>query len=165
MAILIHVKHICWWMYKGCGSNCTLDMILNLQDVFSINVERTDGEVAHPPLVAASNLASDISESNHISSDDHILDVTTVVRWLNKKIVTRWIKAPHFAHVFFRWLSNILEGGGVPELRPLGQGKIESSKWPLLIHENLWNFNQIQYNHDWVVVLCASIPVWLQCHH
>ena len=32
---------------------------------------------------------------------------------------------------------------GVPELRPLGQGKIESSKWPLLIHENLWNFNQI----------------------
>ena len=31
----------------------------------------------------------------------------------------------------------------MPELRPLGQGKIESSKWPLLIHENLWNFNQI----------------------
>ena len=32
-------------------------------------------------------------------------------RWLNKKIVTRWIKAPNFAHVFFRCLSNFLEGG------------------------------------------------------
>ena len=34
-----------------------------------------------------------------------------VVWWLSKKIVTRWIKAPNFAHVFFRCLSNILEGG------------------------------------------------------
>ena len=34
-----------------------------------------------------------------------------LVRWLNKKIVTHWIKAPNFAHVFFRCLSNILEGG------------------------------------------------------
>ena len=34
-----------------------------------------------------------------------------LVRWLSKKIVTRWIKAPNVAHVFFRCLSNILEGG------------------------------------------------------
>ena len=39
------------------------------------------------------------------------LVVSLIVRWLNKKIVTRWIKAPNFAHVFFRCLSNILEGG------------------------------------------------------
>ena len=34
-----------------------------------------------------------------------------LVRWLKTKMVTRWIKAPHFAHVFFRCLSDILEGG------------------------------------------------------
>ena len=70
-----------------------------------------------------------------------VVELFVLVRWLDKKIVTRWIKAPHIAHVFFKCLSNILEG--VPELRPLGQGKIESSKWPLLIHENVRNFNQI----------------------
>ena len=45
---------------------------------------------------------------NFILMDDVI---RYIVRWLNKKIVTRWIKAPNFAHVFFRCLSNILEGG------------------------------------------------------
>ena len=79
----------------------------------------------------------------HFRTSFHIFAKCKWSGGLKKKIVTRRIKAPNFAQVFFRCLSNILEGGGVPELRPLGQGKIESSKWPLLIHENLWNLNQI----------------------
>ena len=39
------------------------------------------------------------------------VDYTEVSGGLTNKIVTRWIKAQHFAHVFFRCLSNILEGG------------------------------------------------------